>query len=60
VTLNNGVEMPAVAAGTWKYNLTQVDNEISNAIPVGWNHFDTAHDYCEDGSSGLTCKGSSV
>jgi len=54
------VEMPAVAAGTWKYNLTQVDNEISNAIPVGWNHFDTAHDYCEDGSSGLTCKGSSV
>jgi len=52
--------MPAVAAGTWKYNLTQVNTEITNAISVGWNHVDTAHDYCEDGSSGLSCKGSSV
>jgi diketogulonate reductase-like aldo/keto reductase len=52
--------MPAIAAGTWKYNMSQVDNEITNAISVGWNHFDTAHDYCFDGSSGLKCKGSSV
>jgi diketogulonate reductase-like aldo/keto reductase len=60
VTLNNGVQMPAVAAGTWKYNLAQVDTEIKNAISVGWNHVDTAHDYCENGSSGLWCPGSSV
>lgn len=52
--------MPAAAAGTWKYNLTQVDTEITNAFSVGWNSVDTAHDYCEDGTSGLTCPGSSV
>jgi diketogulonate reductase-like aldo/keto reductase len=52
--------MPAIAAGTWKYNLSQVENEITNAVSVGWNHFDTAHDYCFDGSSGLKCEGSSV
>jgi len=23
VTLNNGVEMPAIAAGTWQYNLVE-------------------------------------
>ena len=47
--------MPAVAAGTWQYTTTQANTEIKNAISVGWNHVDTAHDYCEDGSYGLWC-----
>jgi len=45
VRLRNGVEMPLLAAGTWKYNDTQAEASISAALKVGFNMVDTAFDY---------------
>ena len=58
VTLNNGVEMPAIAAGTWQYNLDEAKSEVKDALSIGMTHIDAAHDYCSDGTTGL-CKDSS-
>ena len=58
VTLNNGVEMPAIAAGTWQYNLVEAQAEVSDALRIGMTHIDAAHDYCSDGTTG-TCNKSS-
>ena len=54
--------MPAIAAGTYQFNSETVLTEIKDAIDAGWNHIDTAHDYCDDGSiSGFkACPGGSV
>lgn len=54
--------MPAIAAGTYQFNSDTVLTELKEAFNVGWNHVDTAHDYCDDGSiSSLhACKGGSV
>lgn len=62
VTLNNGVQMPAIAAGTWQFDLDTAHTEITDALQIGWNHVDTAHDYCNDGSTASfrACKGGSV
>ena len=58
------MKQPGIVPGSYttegKYNSSQVDTELKNAFSVGWTHVDTAHDYCEDGTSGLHCKGSSV
>jgi len=52
VTLNNGVQMPAVAAGTWQYTTAYAQSSVASAFKVGFTHIDTAHDYCADGSTG--------
>mmetsp|Transcript_33119 Transcript_33119/g.77444 ORF Transcript_33119/g.77444 Transcript_33119/m.77444 type:complete len:313 (-) Transcript_33119:37-975(-) len=54
--LNNGVEMPAVAVGTWQYDDKYAQQSIATALSVGFTHIDTAHDYCADGSTG-DCSG---
>ena len=60
VTLNNGVQMPAVAAGTWQYTTSGAQESVTNAIKAGFTHIDTAHDYCADGTTGdCTNSGSS-
>ena len=51
VTLNNGVVMPIVAAGTWQYDTDAAEQSITAALGVGARHIDTAHDYCADGST---------
>jgi diketogulonate reductase-like aldo/keto reductase len=58
VTLNNGVEMPAIAAGTWQYNLTQAKAEVADALSIGLTNIDAAHDYCSDGTTGFCPDGS--
>jgi len=58
VTLNNGVEMPAIAAGTWQYNIEQAMSEVTDALSIGMTHIDAAHDYCDDGTTGF-CPGGS-
>ena len=52
VTLNNGVVMPVVAAGTWQYTSAIAEQSIAAALSVGIRHIDTAHDYCADGTTG--------
>ena len=51
-SLNNGVLMPAVAAGTWQYDADYASQSVTAALSVGFTHIDTAHDYCADGSTG--------
>lgn len=58
VTLNNGVEMPAIAAGFWEYNSVQTRAGVCDAMSYGFMHLDAAHDYCEDGTTGLCPTGS--
>ena len=55
ITLNNGVKMPAVAAGSWEYSSDTAEQSIAAALEVGYRHIDTAHDYCADGTTG-SCK----
>lgn len=55
ITLNNGVKMPAVAAGTWEYDTATSTLSVTSALASGFRHIDTAHDYCSDGSTG-SCK----
>ncbi|GAB5367640.1 hypothetical protein AAMO2058_001248200 [Amorphochlora amoebiformis] len=43
--LNNGVRMPLVGAGTWQYNSSVAHDSVMNAINLGYDHIDTAHDY---------------
>mmetsp|Transcript_53309 Transcript_53309/g.100273 ORF Transcript_53309/g.100273 Transcript_53309/m.100273 type:complete len:320 (+) Transcript_53309:70-1029(+) len=45
VRLRNGVEMPLIAAGTWKYNVTEAEASVSAALNVGFTMVDTAYDY---------------
>merc|ERR1711865_398017 len=52
VQLNDGSMMPRIAAGTWQYKHDQVQQAISAALTVGYRHIDTAHDYCDNGSTG--------
>jgi len=45
VKLSNGVQMPVIAAGVWKYNDTQTVTSVQLALKVGYTHIDTAYDY---------------
>ena len=51
IRLNNGVEMPVVAAGTWQYDKDYAQKSVTEAIAAGFTHIDTAHDYCADGTT---------
>jgi hypothetical protein len=44
VTLNNGVVMPLVSAGVWKYNGSEAQQSCESAYEVGFRAFDTAYD----------------
>ena len=41
-TLNNGVKMPAIAAGTWEYDASYAEQSVSAALAAGIMHIDTA------------------
>jgi len=43
VKLNNGLEMPLVSLGVWKYNDTQAYDACTTAHKVGFTAFDTAY-----------------
>ena len=44
VILNNGVSMPAIAAGTWQYSSAVAEQSVTAALASGYRHIDTAHD----------------
>jgi len=52
VKLNNGLSMPLVSLGVWKYNDTEAYNACSNAVKVGFTAFDTAYDYANQAGVG--------
>ena len=45
VTLNNGVVMPILAAGTWKLDEPDAQDTVAAALSAGFRHIDTANDY---------------
>lgn len=57
VTLNNGVQMPAIAAGTWQYKPDVAEASVKAALAAGFTHIDTAHDYDNQGGVGKALAG---
>jgi len=51
VNLHNGVRMPVIAAGTWKFTTENAKSSVEAALGVGFTHIDTAHNYCANGTT---------
>ncbi|KAL6585822.1 NADP-dependent D-sorbitol-6-phosphate dehydrogenase [Orobanche minor] len=45
ITLNNGFKMPIIGLGVWRTEGKDLKNLITNAIKIGYRHFDCAADY---------------
>ena len=48
VVLNNGVLMPVLSAGTWRYTPAQAYNATAAALDAGFSHIDTAYKYKDE------------
>jgi diketogulonate reductase-like aldo/keto reductase len=57
VTLNNGVIMPMISAGTWQYDGPTAEQVVKLALSLGYNHIDAANDYNNQVSVGAGLKG---
>mgnify|MGYP000723806578 FL=1 len=53
ITLNNGVEIPQLALGTWIVDDNKVAEPVKTAIRLGYRHVDTAQAY---GNTSKNCK----
>ena len=57
ITLNNGVLLPAIAAGTWQYKPEIAEQSVNDAFEAGFTHIDTAHDYDNQDGVGKALQG---
>lgn len=48
ITLNNGVEIPQLALGTWIVDDNKVAEPVKTAIRLGYCHVDTAQAYANE------------
>lgn len=48
ITLNNGVEIPQLALGTWIVDDNKVAELVKTAIRLGYCHVDTAQAYANE------------
>lgn len=61
VILNNGIEMPRLALGTWfMENDERTVNAVRTAIDIGYRHIDTAQSYKNEQSIGIGIEESKV
>jgi len=61
ITLNNGVDIPALGFGVWQMeNLQECENAVSKAIETGYRMIDTASIYQNETAVGNAVKNSSV
>eukprot|EP00656_Telonema_subtile_P031850 TRINITY_DN3488_c0_g1_i2.p1 TRINITY_DN3488_c0_g1~~TRINITY_DN3488_c0_g1_i2.p1 ORF type:complete len:345 (+),score=74.48 TRINITY_DN3488_c0_g1_i2:100-1134(+) len=60
VTLNNGVKMPVIAAGTWQYTPAQAQAATTAAINAGFTHIDTAYTYTDETGVGTAIAASGM
>lgn len=60
LTLNNGVEIPQIALGTWQTPATEAVNAVQFALNNGYKHIDGAHDYENSKGTGVGIKASNV
>lgn len=60
ITLNNGVSMPVIAAGTWQYSPSEAKASVKAAIAAGFKHIDAAFDYNNQEAVGAGIKETGV
>ena len=60
VTLNNGIEMPALGLGTFMLSPEQAENSVYNALTTGVRLIDTANVYMNERAVGRGIKRSGV
>lgn len=58
--LNNGVEIPKLALGTWLIDNEDVKEPVKAAIEIGYRHIDTAQSYQNESGVGEGIRESSV
>lgn len=56
VEIAPGVEMPLVGIGTWQYNSSTAQSEVSQAMAIGYRHIDTALGYGNQDGVGAAIK----
>ena len=59
-TLNNGVEIPALALGTWLIDDASVAGAVRAAIEIGYRHIDTAQAYGNERGVGEAVRTSGI
>lgn len=59
-TLNNGVNIPKIALGTWMIGNDEVAQAVQDAIAIGYKHIDTAQAYQNEEGVGEGIKASGV
>lgn len=57
-TLNNGIEVPKIALGTWMIDNDAVEKAVEEAIKIGYRHIDTAQAYQNEQGVGKGIKAS--
>ena len=60
ITLNNGVEVPQLALGTWLIDDDKVAEPVKTAIRLGYRHVDTAQAYANERGVGEGVRESGV
>src|SRR3546814_18075205 len=60
VRLNTGAEMPFVCFGVYQVPPDETEGVVSNAVEVGYRHFDTAASYQNEGAVGRALASSGV
>lgn len=58
--LNNGIEIPAIAAGMWQIPDNVAERVVRDAIEVGYRHIDTAQAYENEAGVGRGIKASGI
>ena len=52
-TMNNGLEIPKLALGTWLIEDNKVAEAVRQAIKIGYRHIDTAQAYGNERGIGV-------
>lgn len=60
VTLNNGVAMPILGFGVFQIPADETEKAVSDALTVGYRHFDTAASYGNEEAVGRAFKNSAI
>ena len=59
-SLNNGIQIPKIALGTWQISNADVTDAVKSALSLGYRHIDTASAYENESGVGLALKESGI
>ena len=59
-SLNNGIQIPKIAFGTWQISNADVTDAVKSALSLGYKHIDTASAYENESGVGLALKESGI